>query len=80
MGGDGGPCCGFIRPEVRDNGREGGDELIAGGCKAEPCFKIGAGVEVVAQGAQVLLAFAGSVEDRDMRTVDLGLQLAQRYP
>ena len=44
---DGRPSFRFIRPEVGDNGRYGGDEFITSGCKTDFCFEAGAGVKVV---------------------------------
>ena len=48
MRSDGGPCSVFIGPEVGNDGRDGSDELVTSGCKADFRFEIGAGVEVVA--------------------------------
>lgn len=73
------PSGGFVRTEIGDDGRKCGHELVAGGCKTELGFEIGAGVKVMTEGAKSLLGGPGGIKDRYMRTIDLRIVSVQRF-
>lgn len=71
MGGYGREEGGWRGSKVSEDGGQGGDEFVAGGCETEACGKGGGGVEVVCETAEGGLGVARGVEDGYVGTVDL---------